>query len=172
MQTSGGKNNIQGTLSSLKLFEKILKSDEISGVGASNPKLLDQTPLSKYPLSGKDFRSETKQREATISQMKTNNSNQKINNQINKESKYYSSGVGSQHQSMIDGGRSAGYDNQEPQKKKVAFSNSISGMTQNGINVQQPRAPALVDTNKTFDGINEIIGAVNSYLSTGSANQE
>lgn len=82
-------------MSSLKLFEKILKSDEISGVGASNPKLLDQTPLSKYPLSGKDFRSETKQREATISQMKTNNSNQKINNQINKESKYYSSGVGS-----------------------------------------------------------------------------
>ena len=56
---------------------------------------------------------------------------------------------------------------QEPLKKKVAFSNSISGTT-SGLNVQ-PRAPALVDTNKTFDGINEIIGAVNSYLSTGSA---
>jgi hypothetical protein len=56
---------------------------------------------------------------------------------------------------------------QEPLKKKVAFSNSISGTT-SGLN-NQPRAPALVDTNKTFDGINEIIGAVNSYLSTGSA---
>jgi len=33
--------------------------------------------------------------------MKNNNSNQKIS-QINKESKYYSSGFGSQHQSMID----------------------------------------------------------------------
>ena len=63
MQTSGGKNNIQGTLSSLKLFEKILKSDEIGGASGNNPKLLDQTPLSKYPVSGKDFRSETKQRE-------------------------------------------------------------------------------------------------------------
>jgi len=32
MQTSGGKNNIQGTLSSLKLFEKILKSDDINTI--------------------------------------------------------------------------------------------------------------------------------------------
>jgi len=96
MQTSGGKNNIQGTLSSLKLFEKILKSDEIGGAAGNNPKLLDQTPLSKYPVSGKDFRSETKQREGQSSTiMKNNNSNQKIN-QLNKESKYYSSGVGSQ----------------------------------------------------------------------------
>jgi len=60
--------------------------------------------LSKYPLGGKDFRSETKQREgqaSTLGQMKNNSSNSKIN-QINKESKYYSSGVGSQHQSMIE----------------------------------------------------------------------
>ena len=28
MQTSGGKNTINGTLSSLKLFEKILKSED------------------------------------------------------------------------------------------------------------------------------------------------
>ena len=55
-------------------------------------------------------------------------------------------------------------------KKKVAFSNSISGIS-SGLNVQA-RAPAIVDNNKTFDGINEIIGAVNSYLSTGSANRE
>jgi hypothetical protein len=96
--------------------------------------------------------------------MKNNGSNQKIS-QVNKESKYYSSGVGSQHQSMIE---QSSY--QEPSKKKVAFSNSISGTT-SGLNVQ-PRAPALIDNNKTFDGINEIIGAVNSYLSTGSANRE
>ena len=97
MQTSGGKNNIQGTLSSLKLFEKILKSDEIGGhTAGNNPKLLDQTPLSKYPVSGKDFRSETKHREGQSSTiLKNNNSNQKIN-QLNKESKYYSSGIGSQ----------------------------------------------------------------------------
>jgi len=66
MQTSGGKNNIQGTLSSLKLFEKILKSDELNNMGG-NPKLLDQTPLSKYPLGVKDFRSETKVREGQAS---------------------------------------------------------------------------------------------------------
>jgi len=61
--------------------------------------------------------------------MKNNSSNQKIT-QITKESKYYSSGVGSQHQSMID---QSGYQ-QEPAKKKVAFSNSISGTT-SGLNV-------------------------------------
>jgi hypothetical protein len=59
MQTSGGKNVIAGTLSSLKLFEKILKSDDSSIL--PNMQKFDLTPLSKY--HGKDFRSETKQRE-------------------------------------------------------------------------------------------------------------
>ncbi len=60
MQTSGGKNTINGTLSSLKLFEKILKSEDASSL--TNVQKFDNTPLSKYP-GGKDFRSETKQRE-------------------------------------------------------------------------------------------------------------
>ena len=59
MQTSGGKNTINGTLSSLKLFEKILKSDDSNVL--PNMQKFDLTPLSKNYC--KDFRSETKQRE-------------------------------------------------------------------------------------------------------------
>lgn len=52
----------------------------------------------------------------------------------------------------------------DPSKKKTFFSGSMSGAP--------ARAPILADTNKTFDGMNEIIGAVNSYLSTGSNNRD
>jgi hypothetical protein len=53
----------------------------------------------------------------------------------------------------------------DPTKKKTFFSGSISGAS-------AARAPIIADTNKTFDGMNEIIGAVNSYLSTGSNNRD
>lgn len=94
-----------------------------------------------------------------------------------KESKYYSSSGGQNQnqtiadQSLCSDSRAKMYNNQnyigqgiDQSKKKSFFSGSISGAAN--------RAPILADTNKTFDGMNEIIGAVNSYLSTGSNNRD